>query len=558
MKNCAKTLEKKLTDNLGYFRKRVQIRRLEQYAEIISSVINSYNRKSHDKTMMVKGTRKAYEDTTNRKTHQEDLVGIATIIAKKKGLSEKIVAIMAANHDIGHTPLGHSGEWWISNVLEDLGLGVFCHNAIGASELIYRHDVYNEILEKIQHFYPNTSEAKLKRIKDSLWLIMDAINAHNGEKASIEFIPKSEKTEEDFLIELNKCYTTPGFDRTIEPATSEGCLMRLADQISYVPFDMADGLREKFISGIDEDYIVQLGKLGISRGEIERYVATGRYNDLAKCLRDIFTEDLEKNSTKKRIAMSPEVFQVMKDIKKINDKEIVNFVLQDVDLKIYPQAVRKLMENYQNIILKSELLTKVSHGTMNVEAFNEYRSLYGDSKYMPLIEYVANMSKEEYEQIKGMVGWSIVERIEREQQMARDIVQHKVEYKEEEGFSKRDNRIKGYVKYYEKALEAKGGEYSKKDANDDVLVVMSNICGGKFNDNYVSIEQGIAVTIGANYLASLSDREFIEQLIDYGIINKTDEDNLMVKYKELKSVRDIDKIDSNWEKVRDSFEENEK
>ena len=30
----------------------------------------------------------------------------------------------------GHTFLGHSGEWWISNKKEDLGLGYYCHNAL--------------------------------------------------------------------------------------------------------------------------------------------------------------------------------------------------------------------------------------------------------------------------------------------------------------------------------------------------------------------------------------------------------------------------------------------
>lgn len=48
IKGC-RTLKVKLKDELGYFRRTLQMRRLEKYAEIIGSVLNSYNRKSHDK-----------------------------------------------------------------------------------------------------------------------------------------------------------------------------------------------------------------------------------------------------------------------------------------------------------------------------------------------------------------------------------------------------------------------------------------------------------------------------------------------------------------------------
>lgn len=117
-------------DKVGYLKKEIELKRLEKYEDIISSVLAFYRKKSCDETMMVKGTRKFDATTTNRETHQMDVAGVVQIAAKQIGLNDRIAKIIAENHDIGHTFLGHSGEWWISNRLEKEGLGVFCHNAL--------------------------------------------------------------------------------------------------------------------------------------------------------------------------------------------------------------------------------------------------------------------------------------------------------------------------------------------------------------------------------------------------------------------------------------------
>lgn len=100
--------------------------------------------------------------------------------------------------------------------------------------------IYDEILDRIKAFNPQITDKELGRIRKSLWLIFDGINSHNGEKTETEFRPDSEKTETLFLEEIMSCFTTKGFDRTIMPATLEGCLIRLCDKISYIPYDMAD------------------------------------------------------------------------------------------------------------------------------------------------------------------------------------------------------------------------------------------------------------------------------------------------------------------------------
>lgn len=557
MINGFKTLQHKFKDEIGYLEKTIKVRRLAKYAEIINSVLNTYNRKSHDKTMMVKGTRRHREDTTNRKTHQEDVEGIATIAAKKIGLNEKVVAIMACNHDIGHTFLGHSGEWWISNVLEDYGLGTFCHNAIGTRELIYKNDIYQKILDEIKLVYPHVSDRELNKVKNSsLWLIMDGINAHNGERADTEFIPQVQKNESDFEEELIKCFTTKGFDRTIVPATPEACLMRFSDKISYIPFDMADGLREQFISGLDSEYMVELNKLGISNVEVREYLAKGDYNGLAVRVRDIFREDLYKNSTRKRIAMSKEMVQIMNRIKKINDKQIVNWVLPDIDLGIYPQSVRELMNRYKDVILQSNILSKIQSGEMDIKSIEGYKGKYQDTPYMGLMEYMCNISKRDYDFSKMVMEQALLESITQEQQEARKIVLGEREDKPIEGFAKKSARINGYVRYYKDKLKS-GEDYPEESIEEDIKIVASNIHNGKFNENYLLINDGLALTMGARYLASLSDREFMQQLLDFGMIGEDLLQKLTVKYKDV-NLHDRKVEDKAWIEIRDSYEEETK
>lgn len=73
---------------------------LEQYAEEIEAAILPYTKKSCEETMMIKGLRKSSQETTNRKTHMENVEGIAVQIAKKLGLNAGVTRIIARNHDV--------------------------------------------------------------------------------------------------------------------------------------------------------------------------------------------------------------------------------------------------------------------------------------------------------------------------------------------------------------------------------------------------------------------------------------------------------------------------
>ncbi|MDE5830327.1 MAG: hypothetical protein K2H53_01145 [Clostridia bacterium] len=140
----------------------------------------------------------------------------------------------------GHTFLGHGGEWYLSNIKEEYGLGVYTHSALGPKELIYRYGIYDEIIGRISAFNPEITDKELKRIRSSLWVIFDGISSHNGELSDSEIRPNLEKTESGFEEEILRSHTEKGFDRKIMPATIEGSLIRMCDKIAYIPSDMLD------------------------------------------------------------------------------------------------------------------------------------------------------------------------------------------------------------------------------------------------------------------------------------------------------------------------------
>lgn len=549
IKGYLKGFAKRLTDEKGYFIKQLQLKRLEKYSNEIDTVLTKYNKKSCDETMMVKGLRKSNPETTNRKIHQEDLEKIVAQIAKGIGLNEEIVKIMGKHHDIGHTFSGHSGEWWISNVLEDYGLGYFCHNTLGARELIYTNQIYDEIIQKIKAHNPNVSVKKLEKIKKSLWLIIDGINAHNGEKPEKEYIPDITKTERTFTIEMINCYAKKGFDKTISPATPEACLMRLADQISYIPLDMLDGLREKMIrddegnivTTLDDDYRDILTKLGITDEEIDKCNKKGNFTVIAERLKEIFINDVIANSTNHKITMSKDIMTYMNELRNLNNSKIVNYVILQEDQQTYPRAIRNLMNRYKDIILQNGLLDRLPNANKDM-SINEDLQQYKGTVDEDFIQYICNMNKNDFRLTEIIVEQATKESISEELDIARKCVQNREKYKDQEDlglqYDLKNSRIKLYIKYYTKRLEegALVG-YSEYEQQKEIEKVIQNIKNKKVNENYINMDERMALSMAAKYISTLNDHEFIQLLLDTDQIIEEQYQSLTRKYKDIEDLK---------------------
>ncbi len=529
------------------------LKELSEFAPEIREEISKHDTKSANKTMMMKNLRKTDEKTQQRESHQKNATSIAIQIAnginkkqRSNGQPEfnvKIVAMIMRHHDIGHTFLGHSGEWWLSNIGEDYGIGYYVHNALGPRDLIYRYRVEEEISKKIEQNHPEISKKKLARIKNSLWMVMEGINSHNGETPQTEYSPELSKTKKDFEEENLKCHTKKGFDKTVVPATPEACLARLCDKISYAPYDMVDGLREGFITELNEEYISILTKIGITEEEIKTANQNGIYDGIAKKIQQIWIQDTIKNSSNMCIKMSKEQGDLQRQLVALNNKKIVDFVVLQEDNQTYPKCLRILMNAFGNLLLKENFLSKLPEIYINPEQKKEIIEKYEHTPFYEFIKYTCDSNVKDLEYTTKIVEESTKQGILDEQEKARQIVSNGEDFKISEEFKNRDMRISEYIEYYKtKNLE----NYSEQQKEQDMIQVLENIKNpNKTSPLYFSPSKRIALELGRKYLATLDDFEFIQLLVNTNLITDEQHKSLTRKYKDFDFRKEQD-MQANW------------
>lgn len=547
-------------DNIrkGYERKSYQLSVLSKYADIIDGILSQYNKKSCQETMMIKGYRKSSEESTVRKTHMEDHAAMAAYAAEQIGLNAKIVRIMAKHHDIGHTFLGHSGEWWFSNIKEDYGIGYYCHNAIGTRELEYGKDIHKKIIDEIKFFNPQISEDEIQEIKDSLWLIFEAINSHNGEVLDREFIPNVLKTEEDYREEQLYCFTKKGYDKKIIPATPEAAIMRLCDKISYVASNITDGIAERIILGFDDEYVTILNQMGISEEEITQCSVNNDYSNISRRIKNIFLKDLIENSNKEKIAMSDEKATLMYKLLNKSDREIVDKIVLREDTRIYPKAIRALMNRYKNVIQENDLLEKIETIDEDPDIIFDLESKYNNTPDIQFIRYICQMNPKDFEFTKNMIKEASKQSIQDELDIAKDVVQNNETYERStetrlrDWYRWKDARVGGYIKYFQSYF-SKEEQYTEEQNEKDVEYIFKKIEEGSNNRSYLNIDERMGLELGAQYISSLNDREFMQTIRDTKLVNQKEYESLTRKYNQI----DIDQevgVQSNWKEIRQDME----
>lgn len=523
---------KGIADNMQYYlhggiSRTIDQKRIERYASIIYSEILEENRKLSGTTMMIKGPRKSDELTTNRATHQDRAAGIAMITADKLGLNTKIVEIAGRNHDLGHTPYGHSVEWWESEILKDMGMGYRCHNAIGVKRLIYSAQIYDKIINKIKEFYPELSQNKLDKIRRSLWLVLDPMLCHNGESSKRKLMVEAnlDKQQSDFQEDLEKCYYIEDYDRKLVPGTAEGSLFRIVDVISYVGQDMIDGLREGIITDLDSEYRQILQNFGITSEEIDLAIAKKSYDGLAKKIEIVATKDLIENSSKRVVKLSPEMLQAVCVLKDKNNKEIVDKIVRPTENQKYPQAIRQLFNEFSNVVsgIGDEVLGEIMCG--NLEQIQKVQELYKDSQYSGFITYLCNLKKEDYDFTAKMVMDATAYSMKEELEEAL-----KGELSQDVKFSMRNKRIQEMMRDIKEQYPNGMTEEDKKEYLSRYTHRKTDV---EPSEEFIPMSKRIGISLGANYIETLNDREFVELLKKTNLLTPEELADINIKYNQL-------------------------
>src|SRR5512139_4107694 len=119
---------------------------------------------------------------THRVLHVQLVSKISRTIGRFLGLNEDLIEAIALGHDIGHTPFGHDGERFLSELCREHGIGSFHHNVQSV------------------HFL-DCVERKGRGWNLSLQTL-DGILCHDGEVHTHELSPRRNKTFSDLQAEM--------------------------------------------------------------------------------------------------------------------------------------------------------------------------------------------------------------------------------------------------------------------------------------------------------------------------------------------------------------------
>jgi dGTPase len=251
------------------------------YTRIINST--AYRRMKH-KTQVFFSPQNDHICT--RIEHVTHVESISYTIAKYLGLNTELTKAIATAHDIGHSPFGHQGEKILSDISKrDIGES-FWHEKNGL-----------DMVEKIELLEdPNGNKQNL----NLTYAVRDGIISHCGEIDENKLKPRTE------YIDLKE-YIRPN---QYAPYTWEGCVVKIADKISYLGRDIADAIT-----------------LGILDKDLDELNTILNYNSNEKINNTVIINDLifdlcNNSSPEEGLCFSNEMFNMINNLKKFNYQKI--------------------------------------------------------------------------------------------------------------------------------------------------------------------------------------------------------------------------------------------
>ncbi len=197
-------------------------RRIEEPDEVRSKFFRDSDRIIHSKayTRYIDKTQVFYlfenDHITHRVLHVQMVSKIARQIGRALDLNEDLIEAIALGHDIGHAPYGHEGETYLSELCKKHGIGGFHHNVQSV-----------QFLDQIEN-------------QNLTLQVLDGILSHDGESYNQVLTPNRNKSW-DILDKEIEAKINENIELT--PMSLEGCVVRMADTISYVGRDIEDAIR---------------------------------------------------------------------------------------------------------------------------------------------------------------------------------------------------------------------------------------------------------------------------------------------------------------------------
>ncbi len=239
---------------------------------------------------------------THRVLHVQLVSKVARTIGRFLGLNEDLIEAVSLGHDIGHTPFGHDGERILSKLCRESGIGEFHHNVQSV-----------QFLDRVER-------------KGTGWNLclqtLDGILCHDGEVHDQRLAPMREKTFETLKSEMAQKKFSP--DNPLVPMTPEGCVVRMADTISYIGRDLEDAIRLQIVR----------------RSDIPKEVSEVIGDTNGTIVFNLVTDIIRNSHRKPYIAFGEDVSGALKLLKKFNMENIY----LNPDMKRHLTGIGELFE----------------------------------------------------------------------------------------------------------------------------------------------------------------------------------------------------------------------
>ncbi|MBW1918164.1 MAG: HD domain-containing protein [Deltaproteobacteria bacterium] len=227
-----------------------------------------------------------HDQISHRVLHVQLLSKIARTIGRFLRLNDDLLEAIALGHDIGHPPFGHDGEDILSRLCQAHGIGHFVHSVQGV-----------RFLDRVE---------KGGRGLNLSLQVLDGILSHDGESHLERLAPDREKTFAQLQREIDMKLADPEIN--LKPMTLEGCVVRLADTISYIGRDLEDAILLNLVRREDLPPLVQT-QLGQTNGTI---------------VYSLVSDLIENSFNKNYVCYSPEIGAALRQLREFNYQRIYN------------------------------------------------------------------------------------------------------------------------------------------------------------------------------------------------------------------------------------------
>lgn len=222
-----------------------------------------------------------------RMEHVAHVESVSSTIANYLGLNCELTKAIAIGHDLGHAPFGHQGETVIKKLCQKHLKETFWHEKNGLR--------FVDEIELLEDNY------KVSRNLDLTYAVRDGIISHCGELDENGLKPRNE------LIDLHT-FNRPG---QYQPATWEGCVVKLADKIAYVGRDIEDAINLGFLGEEEKNTLLKLARVND-----ERVLNT------TVIMHNLIIDVCNNSSPSKGICLSEKYLKQLDEVKKFNYAKI--------------------------------------------------------------------------------------------------------------------------------------------------------------------------------------------------------------------------------------------